>query len=62
MLNANGIAAFTAELADALGPILDKREFPVLLGGDCSIVLGSLLALRRRGRFGLLFVDGHTDF
>jgi arginase len=33
-----------------------------VLGGDCSIVLGGLLALRRRDRFGLLFVDGHTDF
>ena len=33
-----------------------------MLGGDCSILLGNLLALRRRGRYGLLFVDGHADF
>jgi len=33
-----------------------------VLGGDCSIVLGCLLALRRRGRYGLLFLDGHADF
>jgi arginase len=33
-----------------------------VLGGDCSILLGSLLALRWRGRYGLLFVDGHGDF
>ena len=33
-----------------------------MLGGDCSIVLGSMLALRRRGRHGLLFIDGHADF
>jgi arginase len=37
-------------------------EFPVVLGGDCSIMLGCLLALRRRGRHGLLFLDGHADF
>jgi arginase len=24
--------------------------------------LGNLLALRRLGRYGLLFIDGHTDF
>jgi arginase len=30
--------------------------------GDCSILLGNLLALRRRGRHGLLFIDGHADF
>jgi len=33
-----------------------------VLGGDCSILLGNLLALRRRGRYGLLFLDGHADF
>jgi arginase len=34
----------------------------VVLGGDCSILLGNLLALRRRGRYGLLFLEGHADF
>ena len=62
MLNPSGIAAYTPKLADAVEAVLDEGEFPVVLGGDCSIVLGSLLALRRRGRYGLLFVDGHADF
>jgi arginase len=61
-LNASGIASFSHRLADAIGPVIDAGEFPVVLGGDCSILLGSLLALRRRGRYGLLFVDGHADF
>lgn len=34
----------------------------MVLGGDCFILLGNLLALRRRGRFGLFFADGHSDF
>ena len=37
-------------------------EKPLVLGGDCSILLGAMLALRRRGRYGLAFVDGHLDF
>jgi arginase len=41
---------------------LDLGRFPVVLGGDCSILLGTALALRRRGRFGLFFLDGHADF
>lgn len=61
-LNASAIASYTHDLADALGPLLDDREFPVVLGGDCSIVLGPALALRRRGRYGLLFIDGQADF
>lgn len=36
--------------------------FRLCSGGDCSILLGNLLALRRRGRYGLLFIDGHADF
>ena len=61
-LNARAIAAWTPRLADAVGAVLDAGEFPVVLGGDCSIVLGAALALRRRGRYGLLFIDGHADF
>ena len=56
------IADFSAALADVVGHVIDSGEFPVVLGGDCSIVLGCLLALRRRGRHGLLFLDGHADF
>lgn len=61
-LNARAIAAWTPRLADAVETILDGGEFPILLGGDCSILLGPALALRRRGRYGLLFIDGHADF
>ncbi len=61
-LNAQAIAAWTPHLADAFENALDRGEFPVVLGGDCSIVLGPTLALKRRGRYGLLFVDGHADF
>jgi arginase len=61
-LNARAIADWTLVLADAFERVLDVRDFPILLGGDCSILLGPALALRRRGRFGLLFIDGHADF
>lgn len=61
-LNAQSIAQWTPRLADAVGEVLDAGGFPVVLGGDCSIVLGPMLALRRRGRYGLLFIDGHADF
>jgi arginase len=61
-LNAHSIAEWTPHLADAVEKVLDAQEFPLLLGGDCSIVLGPMLALKRRGRYGLLFIDGHADF
>jgi arginase len=61
------ISAYSRKLADRIGAILDQGEFPVILGGDCSILLGSALAMHRLGeavggRIGLVFVDGHSDF
>lgn len=61
-LNAKAIAAWSPRLADAVESVLDAGEFPVVLGGDCTILLGSMLALRRRGRHGLFFIDGNADF
>jgi arginase len=61
-LNAQAIAAWSPRLADAVEELLDAGEFPVVLGGDCTILLGSMLALRRRGRYGLFFIDGNADF
>jgi arginase len=62
LLNPHGLRDYAARLADAVGPVLDGGVFPIVLGGDCSILLGITLALRRRGRYGLLFLDGHADF
>jgi arginase len=61
-LNAKAIADWSPRLADAVEAVLDAREFPLVLGGDCTILLGSMLALRRRGRYGLFFIDGNADF
>jgi arginase len=62
VLNPGGIAAVARDLAAAVSDALDAGRFPLVLGGDCSIVLGPVLALRRRGRHGLAFLDGHADF
>jgi arginase len=60
--NVPAVAALAIEQADRVGEILDEGEFPVVLGGDDSVLLGCLLALRRRGSAGLVLLDGHTDF
>jgi arginase len=62
IMNPQAIRDYSPLLADAVTAVLDAGEFPVVLGGDCSIVLGTMLALRRRGRYGLLYIDGDADF
>jgi arginase len=49
-------------LAEKLTEVLKKDQFPIVLGGDCSILIGCMLALRRLGKYGLFFLDGHADF
>ncbi|MBQ1042683.1 MULTISPECIES: arginase family protein [unclassified Micromonospora] len=61
------ISTYSLALADRIGAIIDRGEFPLVLGGDCSVLLGSGLAMHRLGeavggRIGLVFVDGHSDF
>jgi arginase len=62
LLNASAIRTFSLQLADAVAFALCKKRFPIVLGGDCSILIGNLLALRRLGKYGLFFIDGHADF
>lgn len=62
IMNPRQLSDYSGRLADAVAAVLDAGEFPVVLGGDCSILLGTMLALRRRGRYGLLYVDGDADF
>ena len=62
VFNAAGIAAYTRRLATRVDAMLAEGCFPLVLGGDCSILLGPALALNRRGRYGLAFLDGHSDF
>jgi arginase len=62
MLNPAGLLAYTQELAREVWNELEDKHVPLLLGGDCSILLGPALALRERGRYGLLFIDGHMDY
>ncbi|MEU4250706.1 arginase family protein [Amycolatopsis sp. NPDC026612] len=56
------MAAYTRALAARVASVRSSGGFPVVLGGDCSISLGAMLALRRAGRFGIAYLDGHDDF
>lgn len=59
--NVDAIRRFTLKLARTLEPLL-ADYFPLVVGGDCSVLIGAMLAMKRAGRCGLIFMDGHTDF
>jgi arginase len=62
LLNPHSIKTFSLQLANRVSSVIRSRLYPIVLGGDCSILIGNLLALRRLGRYGLFFIDGHADF
>jgi arginase len=62
LLNPDSIKIFSLQLADRVSSVIRSKQYPIVLGGDCSILIGNLLALRRLGRYGLFFIDGHADF
>jgi len=62
ILNPGQVRDYSIKIANAVGEDISKGYFPLVVGGDCTVLLGCLLALRREGRYGLYFFDGHADF
>ena len=60
--NGQEMRKFSESLATQVGDILSRGAFSLVLGGDCSILLGCLLGARQGGICGLIHVDGHSDF
>lgn len=51
------------DLSSRLGAILEWEAFPLLLGGDCSMLVGIFSAFaNKESDVGLVFIDGHADF
>jgi len=51
------------DLSKKFGAILDRKSFPLLLGGDCSMLVGIFSAFAQKNtEVGLIFLDGHADF
>jgi len=51
------------EISQFLEGMLDRQAFPLILGGDCRMLVGIFAALaRRKTEAGLIFLDGHGDF
>lgn len=62
--NEEDVAAFSRDLAERVAAATGMGSFVILLGGDCSILLGALLGLKVAGRdpAGVAYIDAHADF
>lgn len=60
--NAEAIAVYSKQLSKEINGVVALGKFPLVIGGDCSILIGCAHALKAKGIYGLFFIDGHTDF
>lgn len=62
--NEREVADYSRALAERVAAGIADERFLLVLGGDCSIVLGSLLGASQGGerRVGLAYFDAHADF
>lgn len=60
--NAATIADYSITLAKHVQEAIERNLIPVVIGGDCSILLGNALGLKNMGDYGLFYIDGHTDY
>ena len=60
--NAQKIIDYSKQLANVLDEQVLEKNIAVTIGGDCSILIGVALSLKRNGNYGLFFLDGHTDY
>jgi arginase len=62
LLAEDALITMTGRVCGAVRAARGRGRFPLLLGGDCPVMLGALAALQHeQDRPGLLFVDGHED-
>jgi arginase len=62
LINEPALLAMIDALSERVGRAVLAQRFPVVFGGDCSSLLGTVCGLRDRlGGIGLVFIDGHED-
>lgn len=61
-LNPVAIRYFCLRLIKEITNQIHKSTFPLVLGGDCSFLIGIMAGLKMNGNYGLIFLDAHADF
>lgn len=63
MKNLGNLNIFNEELYKTIQNIIDKKHFPLTLGGDHSLVIASALAsISKNGNIGIIWIDAHGDY
>ena len=56
------ILKYSKKTEERITGVLGSGNTLPVIGGDCSLLPGIWLALKKRGSYGLVHINGHTDF
>lgn len=62
MLNSRALHDYSYILHKSLIDYINVETFPVVLGGDCSLLIGIASSLKQKGHYGLITLDAHADY
>ncbi|WP_293876292.1 MULTISPECIES: arginase family protein [unclassified Sphingomonas] len=60
--NGRTMRDFNLMLAETVRDVRRRGEFALVIGGDCSILMGALAGAQEEGPIALIHIDGHSDF
>lgn len=61
LIDPDGLLRMLRVVREEVRAALREEAFPLVIGGDCPVLLGCLAAWPDETEVGLLFVDGHED-
>lgn len=57
----DGVLYTVNALADVVAADIEANRFPLIVGGDHSMAIGTLAGLAKTGPYGVIWVDAHAD-
>lgn len=57
----DGVLHTVTELAEVVHREISENRFPLIVGGDHSMAIGTLAGLAQTGPYGVIWVDAHAD-
>jgi arginase len=61
LISEDALTSMVADTAAALTDAWRDGELPLVVAGDCPVLLAPLIAAKANGVAGLVFIDGHED-
>lgn len=60
--NLNTVSNYCEKLSKRVNKVINNNDFPLVIGGDHSISIGTVAGVSKNKNIGLFWIDAHGDF